>query len=1001
MAMHLDTLRQHLLNAPDDHNAWAELARALLLEDNTEVAAFAQQFAAAAPIDAQEQEQSSPSPPLAITASSADDNPDPSISVDRPPPLNLEQVAREAAIRLEQSGLEHLVLSVAAGTITIAARQSSSSNACLLLGDERTHVQTREQLIYRDPATGVRIACLTLQPIRLTAASPQPLQAYGFAYGHQRGPLSEAMPGLQTPLQIHLEGWDGMRLRGWMAFAGGDLIARVPALMAMVDGVPVQMIEPTEVRLDVMAALQKPFKLPCGFQLHGLRRLIRRQSSRFELCDPITHDVYGSFILNRSRTFHEQILQVSKGFCGFGCQERDGEVVVTTMPRHQEHQPVPIVKHHKLDILVPVYKNWALTRQCLEALTSAVGRARSANPHREVYVHATNDCSPDDAVNENLPHLCEQLGVILHVNGENLGFIRTVNNFMNNTSGDVLLVNSDVIVSNGCIHQLISAREALGAEVATLTAFSNNATIFSYPWQVAENPVSSLDAIERIADAFARCAGDGASTTQQVPVSHGFLMYISRTAIKAVGVFDEYFGLGYGEEVDWAMRAATMGFEHHLCTSSYAFHKGSVSFGATTRLQAVQNSNRIISERYPFYDKMVEEFIHLDELRQIRNRVGLELLHASPRPLRLHVTHASGGGVDKYIEGLAEENPDVQHVLLRPGRTYADLASGQAAAKLFNFSLECSDLDAVILGDLRTTVAPAIQSLKEQITGLTLHSFVGWKADEIECLMELSRECGLAYDLVGHDYMTLCPRIKLIDSTGTFCEVGDASRCSHCLRTADPSVESSLLAPYTSDIELYRGFFASILRGATEIRCSTLEQADRFARQGFSNLVIREPFEPSYSLLPGVQHDSGSRNIVLIGGVSVEKGAERLFQVASLSLHINPSVHFYLIGAASNHDKLITLPNYTHLGSYRSFNGLHDLVRNLHSPIAFFPAIWPETWCYTLSEAMLMGLPIIAPNLGALGSRLNGIDSPLIQLYSPQLSDQQLAELVCAGVLTA
>jgi glycosyltransferase involved in cell wall biosynthesis len=205
------------------------------------------------------------------------------------------------------------------------------------------------------------------------------------------------------------------------------------------------------------------------------------------------------------------------------------------------------------------------------------------------------------------------------------------------------------------------------------------------------------------------------------------------------------------------------------------------------------------------------------------------------------------------------------------------------------------------------------------------------------------------------------------------------------------------MAPYNSDIKLYREFFGSILRRSEEIICSTQDQAERFARQGFQQVLVSEPFEAPFSVLPSYQHDPASRNVVLIGGLSVEKGAEQLFHVASHCLQINPSVHFYLVGAASNLEDLTRLPNFTSVSRYSTFNELHDAVRYIYSPIAFFPAIWPETWCYTLSEALQMGLPVIAPNLGALGSRLSRSDTTLVKLYDPEVRSLDLAKLISDG----
>ena len=115
-------------------------------------------------------------------------------------------------------------------------------------------------------------------------------------------------------------------------------------------------------------------------------------------------------------------------------------------------------------------------------------------------------------------------------------------------------------------------------------------------------------------------------------------------------------------------------------------------------------------------------------------------------------------------------------------------------------------------------------------------------------------------------------------------------------------------------------------------------------------------------------------------------------------MQLNPSVHFYLIGSASNLQELSNLSNLTPIGSYRSLNDLHNSMIKIYSPIAFFPAIWPETWSYTLSEALLMGVPVIAPKLGAFGERLGGVHKSLHRLYDPSISNQELAELVCEGI---
>jgi hypothetical protein len=40
--------------------------------------------------------------------------------------------------------------------------------------------------------------------------------------------------------------------------------------------------------------------------------------------------------------------------------------------------------------------------------------------------------------------------------------------------------------------------------------------------------------------------------------------------------------------------------------------------------------------------------------------------------------------------------------------------------------------------------------------------------------------------------------------------------------------------------------------------------------------------------------------------------------------------------------------------------------------VVWFPALWPETYSYTLSACLQAGLPVVAPDLGAFPERLSG-----------------------------
>ena len=109
--------------------------------------------------------------------------------------------------------------------------------------------------------------------------------------------------------------------------------------------------------------------------------------------------------------------------------------------------------------------------------------------------------------------------------------------------------------------------------------------------------------------ANARSATVNAGESVSIPTAVGFCMLIRRECIEEVGVFDEdAFGRGYGEEVDFCMRAGRAGYNNLLCADTFVFHEGQVSFRASghDRRQAAQ---KVVDERYPDFQPRVQEFI--------------------------------------------------------------------------------------------------------------------------------------------------------------------------------------------------------------------------------------------------------------------------------------------------------------------------------------------------------------------------------------------------------
>lgn len=617
--------------------------------------------------------------------------------------------------------------------------------------------------------------------------------------------------------------------------------------------------------------------------------------------------------------------------------------------RSVQAMPQPVTPaSDTVDIILPVYRGLADTQLCLRSVLAS----RCRTPWRLIVI---NDASPEPELSDWLRQ--QSAGdprITLLENEHNLGFVGTVNRGMA-LSGehDVLLLNSDTEVAGDWLDRIRAAayREP---RIASVTPFSNNATICSYPRFCQDN---SLPPGWSTAELDALCARTLAGQAVDIPTAVGFCMYIRRAALDTVGLFDvDNFGKGYGEENDFCVRASAAGWRHLHALDSFVFHSGGVSFGAgkSPRERAAMETMRRL---HPNYELDVMRFIQCDPAAPARAALDLARVARRGLPLILAVMHDRDGGTLLHVQQLARTLAEQAGMLmLRPApgqQVVLGLVGPDASGAELRFALP--DEFEALLDTLRLL----------GVRHLHFHHLLGHHP---LIRQQLAARLGVTHDFSVHDFYTACPQISMIGVEGAYCGELGLAQCHDCLGR-NP-------APGQVGIEAWREDHLAVVNGARHVIAPSrdaLERLRHYAPQAHHVLVphLENGIETGRPPAPRALAADAPLKIVVLGALSVIKGADTLEELAVAARRAGAPLQFHLLGYAYRALRAAPGSALTVHGAYRE-DELPALLEQLAPDLVWFPARVPETFSYTLSAALRAGLPVVGPDLGAFPERLAG-----------------------------
>ena len=603
-----------------------------------------------------------------------------------------------------------------------------------------------------------------------------------------------------------------------------------------------------------------------------------------------------------------------------------------------------------VDVVVPVYNAPDDVRRCVASVL-----ARTSPGYRLVLI---DDASPDPGVARVFAEIARagHAHVELLVNERNLGFTGTANRGMGLSRRDVVLLNSDTIVTEGWLDALVRCA-ASDPSIGTITPWSNNAEILSYPRFCVNNAWPDGGDPAPLARAFARAA---VPSYPDLPTGVGFCFFVRRAMLDAIGGFDPAFGAGYGEENDLCMRAAAAGWRNVLADDALVLHVGGRSF-EKQKDALVPKNTETLAARHPGYLALVRDYVAADPLAPLRDAATLAFDAGSAGGV-LHVLHHQGGGTETHVRALvAATRGRWRHAIAVAvgDRWRIEAHRPDGGTVVFDLDRLPDEPWGDFLGGLCATLGVRL---------VHVHNVSACRDGLLTALAALD----LPFGYTVHDVNAGCPTITFLGPDGMYCGAQtDPAACGACL-AAQPAFAGV-------DIVAWREAHRPLVERASFLIAPSRWAADTLARyypsarvrvvpHGIPEATTRHAGTRLAVMLP----DDGVPTVAVLGAVGPDKGARRIERLVELARERGSNVRFVLIGyldrqhAAWQSDDA----RFTVHGRYDP-RDLPDLLSHYRVSLVLYPSAGPETFSYTLSESWSAGRPVLVPPIGALPERVS------------------------------
>nr|QIM10663.1 hypothetical protein PlAlph_5550 [uncultured Alphaproteobacteria bacterium] len=369
----------------------------------------------------------------------------------------------------------------------------------------------------------------------------------------------------------------------------------------------------------------------------------------------------------------------------------------------------------------------------------------------------------------------------------------------------------------------------------------------------------------------------------------------------------------------------------------------------------------VINKKSPFYIASIKD-------KECQSKV-VSSVKSAPKSI-LWVDHSLGGGTDTYSRNqFAAAADDVCILRLQYFSAYQRYLLTLPKSAI---EVKCSFAE----------IEEVYNFLRQfQFDEIIVNNLVGYpnSLDVLDRVARLKKNAAKKpkVSFRGHDFQCICPSFNLLNCDGVFCNLAYKDGCDICLQKkmlGNNAIENKILRSGVENMESWR-------RGWSVFFMNTVDEVIVFSKSIKRIFCeIYPQMDSKIKVVPHKTHDFPNVkiekhqdvNIGMLGEISLyQKGGDVVRQMCGC-LKNYPDVNLIVVGHYHN-----APANLRVTGKYRP-EDLPEIMKKEKVDIVFIPSVWPETFSYTTSEAISMGLPVACYDFGAPAERVSVYDKGLV-----------------------